>query len=70
MTALNNKAHELDARDIMLGLEEFSTFMSFQSSQSHVRILSVETNKPKALPQRSVTPLRSVSNNRFLSLSA
>jgi hypothetical protein len=70
MTILHNKAHELDARDIMQGLEEFATFMSFQSSQSHMRILSVETTQPTALPKRSVTPLRSVLNSRPLSLSA
>ena len=70
MTTLNKKAQEFDARDIMQGLEEFATFMSFQTSHSHMRILSVETTKPTALPQRSMTPLRSVSNSRPLSLSA
>jgi hypothetical protein len=70
MTTLNNKAQELDVRDIMQGMEEFATFMSFQTSHSHMRILSVETTEPTALPQRSMTPLRSVSNNRSLSLSA
>ena len=70
MTTFNNKAQEFNARDIMQGLEEFATFMSFQTSQSHMRILSVETTEPTALPQRSVTPLKSVSNSRPLSLSA
>jgi len=70
MTTLNNKARELDVRDIMQGMEEFATFTSFQASHSHMRILSVETAEPTALPQRSMTPLRSVSNSRPLSSSA
>ena len=41
MTTLNNKARELDVRDIMQGMEEFATFTSFQASHSHMRILSV-----------------------------
>jgi hypothetical protein len=70
MTTLNNKAQEFDARDIMQGLEEFATFMSFQSSHAHMRVLSVETTEATALPQRSVPALRLVSNSRPLSLSA
>lgn len=40
---MNNKAQELEARNIMQGLEEFANFMSFQSTTSNLRILSVET---------------------------
>ncbi len=64
MTTFNKNARELDARDIMQGLEEFATFMSFQSNHSQMRILSVETVAPTALPQRSAPPLRSVSSGR------
>jgi len=67
MTTFNKKAHELDARDILQGLEEFATFMSFQSNHGQMRILSVETVAPTALPHRSESPLRSVSNSRKLS---
>ncbi|PHS68114.1 MAG: hypothetical protein COB23_09735 [Methylophaga sp.] len=40
---MNNKAQELDMRNIMQGMEEFATFMSFQSNSGSLRILSVET---------------------------
>lgn len=49
------KALELETRNIMQGLEEFATFMSFDSDVSGMRILSVESvehiNKP-AVPQK------------------
>ena len=35
---------ELELRNIMQGLEEFATFMSYQSDYSGLRIISVETN--------------------------
>ncbi|NOQ94734.1 MAG: hypothetical protein GQ547_08900 [Methylophaga sp.] len=40
---MNNKAKELDARNIMQGLEEFANFMSFNANSNGLRILSVET---------------------------
>lgn len=40
---MNKKAQELDMRNIMQGLEEFASFMSFQGSNGDLRILSVET---------------------------
>ena len=43
MNQLNKKAQGLDLRNIMQGLEEFVTFVSFQSSYSDLRIISVES---------------------------
>ena len=43
MDQLNKKAQELDLRNIMQGLEEFATFVSFQSNYSDLRIISVES---------------------------
>lgn len=43
---MNKKAQELDIRNIMQGLEEFATFMSFQGNSSGLRILSVESAQP------------------------
>ncbi len=40
---MNSKAQELELRNIMQGLEEFATFMSFQGNTNGLRILSVET---------------------------
>ena len=40
---MSNKAKELDARNIMQGLEEFANFMSFNANSNGLRILSVET---------------------------
>lgn len=34
---------ETDVRDIMQGLEEFATFMSYQSNYEGLRIISVES---------------------------
>jgi hypothetical protein len=42
---MKNKAQELELRHIMEGLEEFATFMSFQSDYDGLRILSVETTQ-------------------------
>jgi hypothetical protein len=68
MTTFNKKAQELDAREILQGLEEFATFMSFQSNHEHMRILSVETTEPTALPYRTLPSLRSVSTHRSTAL--
>ncbi len=40
---MKKKAQELELRNIMQGLEEFATFMSYQSNSLGMRILSVET---------------------------
>ncbi|MCX4187403.1 hypothetical protein [Methylophaga sp. OBS4] len=51
---MKNKAQELELRHIMEGLEEFATFMSFQSDYEGLRILSVETTQEaKARDQRA-----------------
>ena len=58
---MNNKAQELDIRNIMQGLEEFATFMSFRSNTAGLRILSVETvsqfDQTKQ-PQRSAAVIK------------
>jgi hypothetical protein len=43
MEFMNNKAQELELRNIMEGLEEFATFMSFKGDSAGLRILSVES---------------------------
>ncbi|RKZ94207.1 MAG: hypothetical protein DRQ40_06350 [Gammaproteobacteria bacterium] len=43
---MNSKAQELELRNIMQGLEEFATFMSFQGNTNGLRIISVETVTP------------------------
>jgi hypothetical protein len=43
MKFMNNKAQELELRNIMEGLEEFATFMSFKGNSAGLRILSVES---------------------------
>ena len=40
---MKNKSQELELRNIMQGLEEFATFMSYQSSSLGLRIISVES---------------------------
>lgn len=40
---MKNKSLELDLRQIMQGLEEFATFMSYKSNYEGLRILKVET---------------------------
>lgn len=40
---MSKKALELETRNIMQGLEEFATFMSFNSDLSGMRVLSVES---------------------------
>jgi hypothetical protein len=44
---MNSKAQELELRNIMQGLEEFATFMSFQGNTNGLRILSVESVEPE-----------------------
>ena len=64
MTRSNKKSQELDARNIMEGLEEFATFASFNSNHSGMRILSVETAQPTELPIRRNHRLKTVSTAR------
>lgn len=40
---MNKKSQELELRNIMQGLEEFATFMSFRGNSAGLRILSVES---------------------------
>lgn len=40
---MKKKSQELELRNIMQGLEEFATFMSYQSNSLGLRILSVES---------------------------
>ncbi len=59
---MKNKSQELDMRNIMQGLEEFATFMSYQSNSLGLRILSVETvaqdRKTQAQQKAPVVPLK------------
>jgi hypothetical protein len=64
MTPSNRKSQELDARNIMEGLEEFATFASFNSNHSGMRILSVETAQPTELPVRRNPRLKTVATFR------
>lgn len=41
--SMNKKSQELELRNIMQGLEEFATFMSFRGNSAGLRILSVES---------------------------
>lgn len=43
MESMNKKSQELELRNIMQGLEEFATFMSFKGNSAGLRILSVES---------------------------
>jgi hypothetical protein len=43
MAYTNKKSQEMEIRTILQGLEEFATFMSFNSHNGEMRILSVET---------------------------
>ncbi|ODN66067.1 MULTISPECIES: hypothetical protein [Methylophaga] len=47
---MKNKALELDLRQIRQGLEEFATFMSYQSNYEGLRILKVETQHNEEHP--------------------
>ena len=58
------KLLELDARNIVEGLEEFTMFASFNSNYSGMRILSVETAQPTELPVRRNHRLKTVSTTR------
>ncbi len=76
MEQLNKKAQELDLRNIMQGLEEFATFVSFQSNYSDLRIISVESvesekQQPAVKQRAQVHPIRkaqthAMSENKHL----
>ena len=61
---MNSKAQELELRNIMQGLEEFATFMSFQGNADGLRILSVETvaseqdQQPELKQKAHVLPIK------------
>jgi len=40
---MSKKSQELELRNIMQGIEEFATFMSYQSNNLGLRIISVES---------------------------
>lgn len=40
---MSKKSQELELRNILQGLEEFATFMSYQSNSLGMRIISVES---------------------------
>ncbi len=50
---MKNKSLELDLRQILQGLEEFATFMSYQSNYEGLRILKVETQHEHTEQQRT-----------------
>lgn len=61
---MKNKSLELDLRQIMQGLEEFATLMSYQSSYEGLRILKVETPYQKDTIPDNVVPMEKVRNIR------
>lgn len=65
------KALELETKNIMQGLEEFATFMSFDSDVSGMRILSVESVEhisKRVVPQKKAEviamPIKRTPKNR------
>lgn len=76
MELMNNKAQELELRNIMEGLEEFATFMSFKGNSAGLRILSVESvvqpelDRPKnRTPQIIKIPEQLSQSNLYLKQS-
>ncbi len=43
---MKTSSQELEFRNILQGLEEFATFMSYQSDYAGLRIISVESATP------------------------
>jgi len=58
---MNIKARELAARNILQGLEEFANFMSFQSTSSNLRIISVETVEQDLNTNNSALPAKTTA---------
>jgi hypothetical protein len=53
---MNKKSQELELRNIMQGLEEFATFMSFRANSNGLRILSVESvEQPQRVQPKTQT---------------
>lgn len=48
---MTTRAEELEVRNIMQGLEDFASFMSYKSNYEGMRILSVETHA--SFPEKS-----------------
>lgn len=44
VSLMKKHSQELEFRNILQGLEEFATFMSYQSDYSGLRIISVESS--------------------------
>lgn len=62
---MKNKALELDLRQIRQGLEEFATFMSYQSNYEGLRILKVETQHNEEFPvPDNVVPIENARSHR------
>lgn len=70
MAQTSKKSQEMDMRTIMQGLEEFATFMSFQGTNSSMRIISVETVPPKNYTSNyQVANLKPTPRGKYKSLS-
>lgn len=52
---MKHKALELNLRQIMQGMEEFATFMSYKSNYEGLRILKVESQTADTEPTTSYT---------------
>lgn len=53
---MNKKSQELELRNIMQGLEEFATFMSFKGNNAGLRIISVESVAQPVLEKQNTPP--------------
>lgn len=62
---MTTRAQELDVRNILQGLEEFASFMSYQSNYEGLRIISVESNvlSAESLPSAQVLAFKSLQHN-------
>lgn len=52
---MKTNSQELEIRNILQGLEEFATFMSYQSNYSALRIISVETAAAETIIENAHT---------------
>lgn len=61
---MTTRAQELEVRNILQGLEEFASFMSYQSNYDGLRIISVESNvnATETLPSAQVLPFKAVQH--------
>jgi hypothetical protein len=62
---MTTRAQELEVRNILQGLEEFASFMSYQSNYEGLRIISVESNTEtnESLPSAQVLPFKAAKCN-------